>query len=177
MTQAAETATVGGMLRGWRQRRNLSQLALASDAEISQKHLSFVEGGRSAPSREMVLRLADQLDIPLRERNALLLAAGFAPVYPERPLDHPDLAPAMAAVEAVLNAHAPWPALAVDRRWRLVAANGAVAPFLDLVSPALREPPVNVIRISLHPQGLAPHIVNLPEWRAHILERLARERA
>lgn len=170
-----ETPRMGDLLRQWRQRRHLSQLALAADAEVSQKHLSFLEGGRAKPSREMVLRLAEVLDIPLRERNHLLLAGGFAPVYPERPLDDPAMAPALDAVQAVLDAHAPWPALAVDRRWTLIAANTGVTPFLSLVSPALREPPVNVIRLSLHPDGLAPHIVNLGDWRAHILDRLARE--
>jgi len=166
---------VGELLRGWRQRRHLSQLALASEAEVSQKHLSFVEGGRAAPSREMVLRLAESLEVPLRERNALLLAAGFAPVFPERPLDHADLAPAMRAVEAVLQAHDPYPALAVDRHWTLVASNAAANRLLDSVTPDLLEPPVNVLRISLHPRGLAPSIVNLAEWRGHILHRLARQ--
>lgn len=177
MTQAITRTSpaVGDLLRVWPRRRNLSQLALSSEAEISQKHLSFVEGGRAAPSREMVLRLSEFLDIPLRERNDILLAAGFAPVYPERPLDHPEMAPAMAAVQTILNAHAPFPALAVDRRWTLLAANAALRPMLDLCAPALREGAVNVIRLSLHPEGLAPHIVNLPEWRGHILDRLHRE--
>lgn len=167
--------SVGDLLRVWRRRRNMSQLALSSEAEVSQKHLSFVEAGRAAPSREMVLHLAEFLDVPLRERNDMLLAAGFAPVYPERALDHPDMAQAMAAVRRVLDAHAPYPALAVDRRWTLVAANAAVTPLLDLCAPGLREGPVNVIRLSLHPEGLAPHIVNLAEWRGHILDRLGRE--
>ena len=175
MSLVHTSPSVGDLLRAWRRRRNLSQLALSAEAEISQKHLSFVEGGRAAPSRDMVIRLAEFLDIPLRARNDILLAAGFAPVYPERPLDHPDMAPALATVQTLLDAHAPYPALAVDRRWTLVAANAAVTPLLDLCAPDLRTGPVNVIRLSLHPQGLAPHIVNLPEWRGHILDRLHRD--
>lgn len=167
---------VGDRLRAWRQRRRLSQLDLALEAEISQRHLSFVESGRAAPSREMVLRLAATLDVPLRERNALLLAAGYAPLYPEQPLDAPAMAAARDAVDRILRAHMPNPALAVDRHWRMVAANGAVPPLLaGLDAPALLAPPVNVMRLSLHPQGLAPRIVNLPQWRAHALERLRRQ--
>lgn len=165
----------GARLREWRRRRGLSQLALALAADVSQRHLSFVESGRAAPSREMVLRLAEHLEMPLRERNGLLLAAGFAPVFAERPLDDPALAPARQAVERVLAAHEPFPAIAVDRHWTLVAANRAVAPLMGLADPALLAPPVNVLRLSLDPQGLAPHIVNLAEWRTHLLERLARQ--
>jgi transcriptional regulator with XRE-family HTH domain len=173
---AAPGASVGMLLRDWRQRRRRSQLDLALDAEVSQRHLSFVERGRSSPSREMVLRLAETLDVPLRERNTLLLAAGFAPIYAERPLDHPAMAGASGVVEAILHAHAPNPALAVDRHWRMVGANAAVAPLLTGVAePALLQPPVNVLRLSLHPGGLAPRIANLPEWRAHILVRLRRQ--
>ena len=170
---------IGDRLRAWRQRRRLSQLDLALDAEISQRHLSFVESGRAAPSREMVLRLAAALDVPLRERNALLLAAGYAPLYPERPLDAPAMAAARTAVELILRAHMPHPALAVDRHWRMVAANGAVASLLAGLGadPALLAPPVNVMRLSLHPRGLAPRIANLPQWRAHLLERLRRQAA
>ncbi|HWX49077.1 MAG TPA: helix-turn-helix transcriptional regulator [Roseomonas sp.] len=167
---------IGPLLRAWRQRRRRSQLDLALDAEISQRHLSFVESGRAAPSREMVLRLAEQLEVPLRERNALLLAAGFAPAFAERPLDHPAMTAAREAVERILHAHAPHPALAVDRHWHLVAANAAVAPLLEGVAEAaLLAPPVNVLRLSLHPRGLAPRIANLGEWRAHLLERLRRQ--
>ncbi|KAA2237200.1 helix-turn-helix domain-containing protein [Salinarimonas soli] len=163
----------GDHLRAWRQRRRMSQLDLALDAEISQKHLSFVESGRSSPSRAMVLNLAERLGVPLRERNVLLLAAGYAPLYPERPLDDPALAAARAAVDLVLKGHEPYPALAVDRHWTLVAANAAVPPLLAGVrDPALLAPPVNVLRLSLHPDGLAPAIVNLPEWRQHLFERL-----
>jgi len=168
--------TIGPLLRAWRQRRRRSQLDLALDAEISQRHLSFVESGRAAPSREMVLRLAEQLEVPLRERNALLLAAGFAPAFTERPLDHPAMTAAREAVERILHAHAPHPALAVDRHWHLVAANAAVAPLLEgIAEAALLAPPVNVLRLSLHPRGLAPRIANLGEWRAHLLERLRRQ--
>ncbi|WP_237217137.1 MmyB family transcriptional regulator [Falsiroseomonas oryziterrae] len=166
---------VGALLRGWRQRRRRSQLDLALDAEVSQRHLSFIESGRSAPSREMVLRLAEQLEVPLRERNALLLAAGYAPAYAERALDDPAMEPARRAVETILAAHAPHPALAVDRHWRMLAANAAVAPLLAGIDAALLAPPVNVLRLSLHPRGLAPRIRNLGEWRAHLLERLRRQ--
>lgn len=151
----------------------MSQLDLAMEAEISQRHLSFVESGRAAPSRDMVLLLAEQLAIPLRQRNQLLLAAGFAPNFSERPLSDKTLAPAMAAVEIVLKGHEPFPALAVDRHWNLVSANAAIAPFLaDVGEASLLTPPVNVLRLSLHPGGIAPRIVNLQEWRTHLLERL-----
>jgi transcriptional regulator with XRE-family HTH domain len=166
---------VGTLLREWRQRRRLSQLDLALDAEISPRHLSFLETGRSSPSREMVLRLAEQLDVPLRERNALLVAAGFAPVFSERRLDDPALRPARQAMDVILAAHEPFPALAVDRHWTMVAANAAVAPLLAGVSPALLKPPVNVLRLGLHPEGLAPRTVNLSEWRGHLLARLRRQ--
>jgi len=167
---------IGDRLRAWRQRRRLSQLDLALDAEVSQRHLSFVESGRAAPSREMVLRLAATLEVPLRERNALLLAAGYAPLYPEQPLDAPAMAAAREAVERVLRAHMPFPAMAVDRHWNIVAANDVLAPLLAGVEdPSLLAPPVNGVRLSLHPRGLAPRIANLPRWRAHILERLRRQ--
>ena len=167
----------GDLLRSWRQRRRLSQLDLALEAEISARHLSFVETGRARPSREMVLRLAEHLDMPLRARNALLTAAGFAATYPERPLDAPELSAARGAVAQVLRAHAPFPALAVDRHWTLLAANDAVAPLLEGVAPALLAPPVNVLRVSLHPEGMAPRIENLDEWRGHILDRLRHQLA
>ncbi len=163
----------GDHLRTWRQRRRMSQLDLALEADISQKHLSFVESGRSSPSRDMVLNLAERLGVPLRERNLLLLSAGYAPVFPERSLDDPALAPARAAVELVLKAHEPYPALAVDRHWTMVAANAAVPPLLaGVLDEALLAPPVNVLRLSLHPGGLAPGIANLAEWRRHVFERL-----
>ena len=166
---------MGEQLRDWRQRRRLSQLALACDAEISTRHLSFIETGRAAPSRDMVMRLAERLEVPLRERNVLLVAAGFAPVFQERSLDAPELAAARKAVDLVLAGHEPYPALAIDRHWTLVAANGAVNRLLAGVAAELLAPPINVLRLSLHPAGLAPRIVNLPEWRAHLLERLRQQ--
>ena len=165
--------SAGSLIREWRTRRRMSQLDLAMEADISQRHLSFVESGRARPSREMVLHLAEQLSIPLRQRNQLLLAAGFAPSFSEKSLSDATLAPAMAAVETVLKGHEPFPALAVDRHWNLVSANTAIAPFLaDISEQSLLQSPVNVLRLSLHPGGVAPRIVNLAEWRAHLLERL-----
>ena len=163
---------VGDLLRKWRQRRHLSQLDLACEAEISTRHVSFIETGRSTPSREMILHLAEQLGIPLRERNVLLVAAGYAPVFPERPLAHPALDLARNAIDRLLAGHESHPALAIDRHWTLVASNGAVAPLLAGVEPSLLQPPVNVLRLSLHPGGLAPRIANLAQWRAHLFERL-----
>jgi transcriptional regulator with XRE-family HTH domain len=173
-TVIAEPQTpVGPILREWRNRRRLSQLDLALEAGISQRHLSFVESGRAAPSRDMVLLLAERLDVPLRQRNRLLLAAGFAPSFAERQLDDPSLKPAMEAVDMVLKGHEPNPALAVDRHFNMVAANGAIAPFLQgIEDEGLLQPPVNVLRLSLHPKGVAPRIVNLAEWHAHVMERL-----
>lgn len=162
----------GALLREWRRRRRLSQLALALEANVSQRHLSFVESGRAAPSREMVLHLAAVLDVPLRERNQLLLAAGYAPAYSERPLADPALGVARRTIERLLAAHEPYPALAVDRHWNLVAANGATQMMLADVSAELLQPPVNVLRVSLHPAGMASRIANLPQWREHLLERL-----
>jgi len=165
----------GDYLRQWRQHRRLSQLDLAQDAEISTRHLSFVETGRSLPSREMVLRLAERLDIPLRERNALLVAAGYAPMYRDRPLDDPALDAARQAVELILKSHEPYPALAVDRHWNLVAANSMLPHLLAGADPSLLQGQVNVLRLSLHPQGLAPKIVNLAQWRNHLFERLRQQ--
>jgi transcriptional regulator with XRE-family HTH domain len=173
MTSAVQS--VGEQLREWRKRRRLSQLDFALDAEISSRHLSFIETGRSQPSREMVLRLSERLEIPLRERNVLLVAAGFAPVFPEKKLDDPALGAARKAVDLVLKGHEPFPALAVDRHWSLIAANRAIPPLLGGADPALLRPPVNVLRLSLHPDGLAPRIANLAEWRAHLLARLRRQ--
>lgn len=168
-------APFGEHLRHWRQHRRLSQQGLALEAEISTRHLSYVETGRAQPSREMVLRLAERLSVPLRERNALLVAAGFAPMYQARPLDHPDLAAARQAVELVLKGHEPSPALAVDRHWNLVAANAVVPLLLDGVAPWLLEPPVNVLRLSLHPEGLGPRLANAGQWRTHLLHRLQQQ--
>ncbi|MNS89661.1 anaerobic benzoate catabolism transcriptional regulator [compost metagenome] len=168
-------APFGEHLRHWRQHRRLSQQGLALEADISTRHLSYVETGRAQPSREMVLRLAERLSVPLRERNALLVAAGFAPMYQARPLDHPDLAAARQAVELVLQGHEPNPALAVDRHWNLVAANAIVPLLLEGVAPHLLVPPVNVLRLSLHPEGLGPRLANAGEWRAHLLHRLQQQ--
>ena len=172
---ASQVLPFGEHLRSWRLRRRMSQLDLASEAEISTRHLSFVETGRSAPSREMVLRLAERLDVPLRERNALLVAAGYAPMYRERPLDDPALAVAREAVQLILRSHEPYPALAVDRHWNLLAHNAVLPHLLAGVDPALMQPPVNVLRLSLHPQGVAPRIVNLGQWRHHLFERLRQQ--
>jgi transcriptional regulator with XRE-family HTH domain len=166
---------VGRHLREWRQRRRMSQLDLALEAEISTRHLSFLETGKSQPSRDMVLNLCDRLNVPLRERNTLLVAAGYAPVFPQRPLADPALQQARAAVDLVLKGHQPYPALAVDRHWSLVSANRAVAPLLAGAAEFLLKPPVNVLRLSLHPEGLAPRIANLGEWRAHLIERLRQQ--
>jgi transcriptional regulator with XRE-family HTH domain len=169
---SASPDLLGTQIRTWRSRRRLSQLDLALDAEISARHLSFIETGRSRPSRAMLLRLAERLRIPPRERNVLLVAGGFAPALPARNLDDPELASARRAVEKVLAAYEPYPALAVDLHWNLVAANAGIAPFLSDVAPRLLEPPLNVLRLSLHPEGLAPRIENLAEWRAYVFRRL-----
>src|SRR5262249_23283480 len=161
--------TVGDLLRDWRQRRRLSQLALANQAEISSRHLSFIETGRSQPSREMVLHLAEELAIPIRERNVLLVAAGSAPVFAQRSLSDPALAAARSAIELVLEAQKPYPAFAIDRHWVIVASNGALPEMFAGVLPELLEPPINALRLSLHPQGLAPRVVNFHEWRGHLL--------
>ena len=166
---------IGEQLRDWRQRRHLSQLDLAGLADISSRHLSFMETGRSLPSRAMLLRLSDRLDVPLRERNRLFIAAGYAPVYSERRLDDPALENARRAIDLVLRGHEPYPALAIDRHWHMQAANRALAPFLKGVAPELLAPPVNVLRLSLHPEGVAPRIANLGEWRAHLLQRLRQQ--
>ncbi|MDI9695089.1 helix-turn-helix transcriptional regulator [Burkholderia cenocepacia] len=172
---AGRASGIGPLLRTWRQRRRLSQMALALDAEVSARHLSFVESGRAQPSREMVLHLAERLDVPLRERNALLVAAGFAPLFRERPFSDPQLDAARHAVEAVLRGHEPYPALAVDRYWTLLAANRMLGALVAQADPALLQPPVNVLRLSLHPDGLASQIANWHEWRVHILHRLQRQ--
>ena len=171
----AKPLHVGEHLRQWRQRRHLSQLDLALDAEISARHLSFVETGRAAPSRDMVLKLAERLEVPLRERNVLLVAAGYAPAFQQRPLEDPALKPAREAMNLVLKAHEPNPAVAVDRHWNLVAANRMIAPLLTGVPERLLAPPLNVLRLAFHPNGLAPRTVNLAEWCGHLLERLHRQ--
>jgi transcriptional regulator with XRE-family HTH domain len=166
---------VGDLLREWRQRRRLSQLDLACDAEISTRHLSFVETGRSQPSREMILHLSEQLSIPMRERNILLVAAGYAPIFPERSLEDPALQAARKAIDLVLESQKPYPAFAIDRHWTIIASNGAIPEVYVGVAPHLLQPPINALRLSLHPEGLAPRVANLSEWREHLLARLRRE--
>jgi transcriptional regulator with XRE-family HTH domain len=176
MTTISPATGVGGLLREWRMRRRLSQLDLSVEAEVSARHLSFVETGRSRPSRELVLHLAEHLDVPLRERNALLLAAGYAPSYRSTPLDADEMSPVRAALDKILAGHEPYPAVVVDRRWDLVTANAsALAILTDGVDPTLLAPPANTLRVSLHPDGLAPRIGNLAEYSAHLLERLHRQ--
>src|SRR3982074_3499255 len=170
-----QPAHVGDHLRQWRQRRHLSQLDLAGDAEISARHLSFVETGRAAPSRDMVLRLAERLEVPLRERNLLLVAAGFAPAFPQRSLDDPALKSARQAIDLVLKAHEPNPALAYDRHWNLVTANRMVAPLLEGIPERLLGQPFNILPLAFHPEALAARTVNLAEWCGHLLERLHRQ--
>ncbi|WBU60983.1 helix-turn-helix domain-containing protein [Paracoccus albus] len=171
----AHPDSIGVLLRQWRQRRRLSQLALALDAGVSQRHLSFLESGRSRPSRDMVLELSRQLDVPLRDRNVMLHSAGYAPFFPQRPLDVPELSVAREIIDRILRGHLPHPALAVDRHWTLLSANTAVSHLLAGVAPHLLNGDVNVLRLSLHPEGLASRILNLAEWRHHVLTRLGHE--
>lgn len=172
--KSVESQKVGELLREWRGRRRLSQLDLAYEAEISPKHLSFVETGRAQPSREMVLRLAEQLGIPLRERNVLLTAAGYAAVFPERQLGDASLAAARKAVDVILNGLQPNPSFAVDRHWNLIASNKSASVLLAEVDRSLLEPPVNILRLCLHPKGFTPQIVNYWEWRESVLGYLNR---
>jgi transcriptional regulator with XRE-family HTH domain len=172
MTQKAQA---GVLLREWRQRRRLSQLDLSIAANVSSRHLSFIETGRARPTSQMILRLAEELDVPLRDRNVLLLAGGYAPAYRERGLADPELRAVRAALNQVLAGHRPYPAAVVNRWWELVDANDGIALFTSGVKPELLEPPVNVLRLSLHPDGMAPRVANLPEWRAHLLARLHRQ--
>jgi transcriptional regulator with XRE-family HTH domain len=173
-TRTANTRPVGELLREWRERRRLSQLDLSIQADISTRHLSFVETGRSRPTSEMILRLTEQLDVPLRERNTLLLAGGYAPAYAQHGFDEPELTQVRAALHQVLTGHEPYPALVINRWWELLDANSSIAMFTAEAAPWLLEPPVNVLRLSLHPEGMAPRIVNLAEWRAHLLGQLHR---
>jgi transcriptional regulator with XRE-family HTH domain len=176
LSPPSPAAGVGDLLRSWRQRRRLSQLDLAVEAEVSTRHLSFVETGRSRPSRELVLHLAEHLDVPLRERNSLLLAAGYAPAYRERSLDDEGMDPVRDALDRLLAGHDPYPAVIVDRRWDLVTANGAALRlFTADVAPHLLEPPVNVYRLGLHPDGLAPKVRNFADYADHLLVRLQRD--
>jgi transcriptional regulator with XRE-family HTH domain len=174
-SRSGSQRSIGERLRQWREHRRLSQLDLALLAEISTRHLSFVETGRASPSREMVLRLAEQLEVPLRDRNELLLSAGFAPAYAETSVDSPHMAAVRDAIRQVLTGHEPYPAVVVDRGWNLVDANRSVAFFMDQIPAELLQPPINVLRVSLHPRGMAPRIVNLAEWRRHLLVRLRRQ--
>jgi transcriptional regulator with XRE-family HTH domain len=177
VTAAAPTA-VGDLLRDWRRRRRLSQLDVSLDAAVSARHLSFVETGRSRPSRELVLHLAEFLDVPLRDRNALLLSAGYAPAYGETPLDAAAMAPVRDALDTILTGHAPYPAVIVDRRWDIVTANApALAILGEGVAPELLAPPANALRVCLHPEGLAPRIRNLAHYGEHLVDRLARQAA
>ncbi|RYD32087.1 MAG: helix-turn-helix domain-containing protein, partial [Verrucomicrobiaceae bacterium] len=162
----------GDLLREWRQRRRMSQMELSFEAEISTRHLSFVETGRATPSREMVMLLAERLKVPLRERNTLLISAGYAPIFPERSLEDSALSAARTAVDRILAGHESYPALAIDRHWTLIAANKAAQRLMTGVAPELLSPSINVIRLSMHPLGLAPRIANLRQWREHLLTRL-----
>jgi transcriptional regulator with XRE-family HTH domain len=175
MVVSASRPPVGAMLREWRHRRGLSQFQLALEAGVSSRHLSFVETGRSRPSAELVLHLAEELDVPLRDRNHLLLAAGYAPAFAQRELDAPELGPVRDAIDQVLRGHEPYPALVVDRHWGLVASNRPVVTLIGGVAEHLLARPVNVLRLSLHPEGLAPRIVNLHQWREHLLDRVQRD--
>ena len=175
MATATATPGVGPLLRDWRRRRRLSQLDLALEAGVSARHLSFVETGRSRPSADMVLQLADQLEVPLRNRNQLLLAAGHAPMFEQHALEDPEMAPVRGAIDLILDGHDPYPAVVIDHAWEMLGANRAVALLTKGVAPGLLEPPVNVLRLSLHPDGVAPRIVNLGEWRGHLVERLERQ--
>jgi transcriptional regulator with XRE-family HTH domain len=175
MAATVTAPPVGELLRSWRRRRSLSQLELALDADVSSRHVSFLETGRARPSREMVLHLAEHLEVPLRDRNALLLAAGYAPVYGEHSLDTAEMEPVRAALDRFLRAHEPYPAIVLGRRYDLLASNDATQSLIGHVAPALLEPPVNALRLTLHPEGIAPRILNLPEWSAHLLARLRRQ--
>ncbi|MFI5780866.1 helix-turn-helix domain-containing protein [Nocardia sp. NPDC051570] len=169
------TQNAGHLIRHWRVNRRLSQLELAGRAETSARHLSFIETGRATPSRQMILHLAEHLEIPLRERNRVLLAAGYAPVYAEPALDTPQMASVRTALAQILTGHEPFPALAVDMNWNMVDSNRGIGLFLDGIPAELLTPPVNALRLSLHPEGMAPRIANLAEWRGHLLERLQRQ--
>jgi transcriptional regulator with XRE-family HTH domain len=175
MAVPEDAPSAGALLREWRQRRNLSQLELALRSAVSARHLSFIETGRARPSREMVLHLAERLDVPLRERNRLLLAAGFAPVFGERSFDEREMAPVRQALDRFLSAHEPYPAIVIDRHWNVVAANSGVAYVNQDVAPELRTPPANALRIALHPDGLGSRVSNLADWSGYLLARLRRE--
>lgn len=170
-----EKQTIGSLIKSWRERRRKSQLDLSLDAEISTRHLSFVETGRARPSREMILLLAENLEIPLRERNRILITGGYAPQFSEKSFDDISLSAAREAVELILQGHEPFPALAIDRHWNIVAANKTVPLLLEGVSEKLLAAPINVLRLTLHAEGLASRIANLEQWRAHLLRRLEKQ--
>ena len=177
MATASASLEVGSLLRAWRERRRLTQLEVALDAGISARHLSFVETGRSKPGRAMLLDVTRSLAIPYRQRNGILLAAGYAPAFPERSLEDPALSPVRDALDRILAAHEPYPGIAFDRGWNLVAANRAASAMVERadIDPSLLEAPINVLRLGVHPRGLAPYIANLAHWRSHFLGRLARQ--
>lgn len=177
MNAALAEPTVGRLIREWRTRRSLSQMALASDSAVSTRYLSFIETGRARPSREMVLHLAEQLEVPLRERNRLLMAAGYAPSFAQRSLDDEQMAPVREALDRFLQAHQPYPAAIVDGHWNLVAANDGIGLMTQGVASELLEPPANVFRIALHPDGMAPRILNFEEWSSHLISRVRRQAA
>jgi transcriptional regulator with XRE-family HTH domain len=170
MEAVVEQRGLGAALHGWRTRRRVSQLELALRARTTQRHVSFIESGRSVPGRAMILRLAEALEIPLRERNALLLAAGYAPVFPEKSLEDPALAPVREALDRILDGHLPYPAVVTDRNADVVSANQAFTALTSDAAPELRQPPINLSRLLLHPRGLAPQIVNLDEWAWHVID-------
>ncbi|PWI06658.1 transcriptional regulator [Streptomyces sp. NWU339] len=175
MSTAVLGTSIGPLLRGWREQRRLSQLELALRADSSARHISFIETGRSRPSEEMILRLAEHLDVPVRERNVLLLAAGYAPRYAETPLHDPALGSLRRGIERLLQGYEPYPALVVDGTYNVVAANRGIMMMLDGVAEHLLAPPLNAMRLTLHPQGMAPHIRNLREWRGHLLAQMERQ--
>jgi transcriptional regulator with XRE-family HTH domain len=176
ITAPSGAPTVGSLLRDWRQRRRRSQLDLANEAAVSARHLSFVETGRSKPSPELVMHLAEHLDVPLRERNSLLLAAGYAPRFAQTPLDASEMAPVRDALDVILAGHQPFPAMVVDRHWNFVTGNATAVRLLsEGLAPELLEPPVNIMRASLHPDGMAPRIVNFGPWATHLVDRVRRE--
>jgi transcriptional regulator with XRE-family HTH domain len=177
METASASLDVGSLLRQWREQRRLTQLEVALDAGISARHLSFVETGRSKPGRSMLLRVTQRLAIPYRERNEILLTAGYAPAFPQRSLEDADLSPVREALDRILRTHEPYPGIAFDRGWNLVAANAGARAMVERadVDPSLLEPPINILRLGVHPRGLAPHIANLADWRAHFLGRLQQQ--
>ncbi|MFJ4777060.1 helix-turn-helix domain-containing protein [Streptomyces sp. NPDC088762] len=169
------TPAVGALLRTWRERRGISQLELAGRADSSSRHISFIETGRSRPSEEMVLKLAEHLDVPMRERNSLLLAAGYAPRYAHTPLDDPSMGTLRQGLERLLSGYEPYPALVVDATYHVIAANRGILMLLDGLPEHLLAPPLNAMRITLHPEGLAPRIRNFKEWRGHLLAQMERQ--